>query len=72
MTCPWLRVNDDVSFPEPTLDAPPMPSQQRSKRGPVHARLAERDAHELWVVLRTFRAQYGEAALRRVLEESKR
>jgi hypothetical protein len=68
-----MSFRSDVSFPERVLDDPrQLGANRRSQRGDVHARIAERDRHELWAVLRTFRLVYGAAALQDVIDEASR
>jgi hypothetical protein len=69
---PAMSFKSDVSFPERMLDDPdPMPSVGRSERGgDVSRRIRERDCHDLWAALRTFRRQYGQAALDQVIEDA--
>jgi hypothetical protein len=58
-----------VSFPEPSGDAPAMPSVTRSQRGAVTARLRDRDADDLRGHARAFIAVYGRAAFEAVIAE---
>jgi hypothetical protein len=67
-----MSFKSDVSFPEQNVDAPSPGHVGKSKRGEVYARIKERDIHDMWSALRTFRAQYGEEALQDVIAESKK
>jgi len=71
----YWRDDPDQSFPEPEQwngdDNKRMPSQGRSRKGPVHQQIRQRDEQELLSALLRFRATHGNEALQRVLDESK-
>ena len=67
-------MKSDASFPEPESfngpDRRPMTSSRGRHHGRVHAVIRERDYHELWSVLRSFRRVYGEAELQKVIADA--
>ncbi len=65
-----MSFRSDVSFPERMLDDPHPPGAARkNERGPLHAFVVERDKHELWALLRSYRQTYGAVALQDVIDQ---
>lgn len=66
-----MSFRSDVSFPERNLDDPNPPhSGLRNQGSTVRRQMADRDRHELWSVLRSFRQVYGAEALRAVIDDA--